>query len=280
MIGSYAGWLTNSLRRRRSVLFGLVLGALLLVVCVQYNASGNDATVQNALVTSGTSDGAAADESEQQQQQNDRQQSMPRIDDNTATAGGGGGAHVDFINAPQPQSPPSDRTSRRTHHMHIAKQQEQRRQWQQSAATAATAATYVPPGRLVHIDFKGAPPRLPYLQKLFPLIRRFGGTGLLLEWEDMFPWTGPLASLAAGNAYTRTDVRDILAAATANRLDVMPLIQTFGHVEFALKLPEFAQLREVQESPQALCPSNNASVKFVEQMIDQVSMPAAVTIRT
>lgn len=277
MIGSYAGWLTNSLRRRRSVLFGLVLGALLLVVCVQYNASGNDATVQNALVTSGTSDGAATDESGQQQQQNDRQQSMPRIDDNTATAGGGGGAHVDFINAPQPQSPPSDRTSRRTQYMHIAEQQEQRRQRQQSAATAAT---YVPPGRLVHIDFKGAPPRLPYLQKLFPLIRRFGGTGLLLEWEDMFPWTGPLASLAAGNAYTRTDVRDILAAATANRLDVMPLIQTFGHVEFALKLPEFSQLREVQESPQALCPSNNASVKFVEQMIDQVSMPAAVTIRT
>lgn len=132
------------------------------------------------------------------------------------------------------------------------------------------AGPYVPPRRLVHLDLKGAPPKLQYLQKLFPLVRKFGATGLLLEWEDMFPWTGPLAQLAADNAYSKADVKEILKMAAANQLEVIPLIQTFGHVEFALKLPDFAHLREVQESPQALCPSNNASVNFVEQLIDQV----------
>jgi len=131
---------------------------------------------------------------------------------------------------------------------------------------------YVPPRRLVHIDFKGAPPKLSYLQKLFPLIKRFGGTGLLLEWEDMFPWSGSLSPIAAGNAYSKAEIREILKMAAVNGLEVIPLIQTFGHVEFALKLPDFAHLREVQESPQALCPSYNASMKFVEQMIDQVNI--------
>lgn len=50
----------------------------------------------------------------------------------------------------------------------------------------------------------------------------------------------------------------------------MPLVQTFGHLEFALKLEEFEHLREVPESPQSLCPSLNDSVNFVDAMIEQV----------
>lgn len=86
----------------------------------------------------------------------------------------------------------------------------------------------------------------------------------------MFPFSGSLSSIAAGNCYSRRDVEDILAAARGSELDVIPLVQTFGHVEFALKHPEFAELREVPESPQALCPSFNASMEFVEKMIEQV----------
>jgi len=138
------------------------------------------------------------------------------------------------------------------------------------AAKPQQSVPYVPPHRLVHIDFKGAPPKLLYLQKLFPLIKKFGGTGLLLEWEDMFPWSGSLSLMAAGNAYSKAEIGEILNMAKANELEVIPLIQTFGHVEFALKIPDFAHLREVQDSPQALCPSYNASMKFVEQMVDQV----------
>lgn len=129
---------------------------------------------------------------------------------------------------------------------------------------------YVPEQRLVHFDLKGAPPKVSYLKRLFPLIRELGATGVLLEWEDMFPFTGPLSSIAAGNAYSRRDVEEILTAARGSELEVIPLVQTFGHVEFALKHPEFSGLREVPESPQALCPSLNASMDFVEKMIEQV----------
>lgn len=50
----------------------------------------------------------------------------------------------------------------------------------------------------------------------------------------------------------------------------MPLVQTFGHLEFALKLQAFQDLREVPESPQSICPSFNKSIDFLEIMITQM----------
>lgn len=118
--------------------------------------------------------------------------------------------------------------------------------------------------------------QVSFLKRLFPLIRQLGATGVLLEYEDMFPFSGPLSSITASNSYSRRDVEDILTAARGSELEVIPLVQTFGHVEFALKHPEFVGLREVPESPQALCPSLNASMEFVEKMIEQVRRAGCV----
>lgn len=39
---------------------------------------------------------------------------------------------------------------------------------------------YIPKTRIVHLDFKGAPPVISYLKKFFPLIKQMGATGVLL----------------------------------------------------------------------------------------------------
>ncbi len=53
-------------------------------------------------------------------------------------------------------------------------------------------------------------------------------------------------------------------------MQVIPLVQTFGHLEFILKTEEFVDLREVPRYPQVLCPSNNKSFELVKLMVDQV----------
>jgi hypothetical protein len=91
---------------------------------------------------------------------------------------------------------------------------------------------YVPPfsHRLVHLDLKGAPPLISYLLELFPLLKKLGATGILLEYEDTFPYTGELQVISAGNAYNRNDIVKLNAAAEANGLEIIPLVQTFGHL--------------------------------------------------
>lgn len=59
---------------------------------------------------------------------------------------------------------------------------------------------------VVHIDLKGAPVKLDYLESLLPLFKRYGVNGLLMEYEDMFPYDGPLVNLSARNCYAKEEV--------------------------------------------------------------------------
>lgn len=124
--------------------------------------------------------------------------------------------------------------------------------------------------RIVHLDLKGAPPKLDYLKTLFPLLESLGATGILVEYEDMFPYWGDLESIAALNAYTKEDIGILLQEAEKHGLEFIPLIQTFGHMEFILKLKEFEYLREIPNYPQVICPTNNKTLPLLKMMIDQI----------
>ncbi|XP_028023143.2 hexosaminidase D isoform X2 [Balaenoptera acutorostrata] len=124
--------------------------------------------------------------------------------------------------------------------------------------------------RLVHLDLKGAPPRVCYLSEIFPLFRALGANGLLIEYEDMFPYEGHLRLLRAKHAYSPSEIKEILHLATLNELEVIPLVQTFGHMEFVLKHEALAHLREVALFPNTLNPHKAESLALVGAMIDQV----------
>ncbi|XP_071430005.1 hexosaminidase D [Pithys albifrons albifrons] len=124
--------------------------------------------------------------------------------------------------------------------------------------------------RLVHLDLKGAPPRVAYLGQVLPLCRAMGATGLLLEYEDTFPYAGPLEPLRAPHAYSPPELQTMLCLARAQGLEVVPLVQSFGHMEFVLKHKQFAHLREVAALPNALNPHKEESLALVRAMVDQV----------
>ena len=105
------------------------------------------------------------------------------------------------------------------------------------------------------------------------LVREAGATAILMEYEDMFPFWGTLRNISAKNAYSQRDVQNLQKWAMQNDLIVIPLVQTFGHMEFVLKLDEFKDLREVPIYPQSICPSQDRSWTIIQEMIDQVSAP-------
>jgi hypothetical protein len=117
--------------------------------------------------------------------------------------------------------------------------------------------------RFVHLDLKGAAPKIDYYEKLFPFLKQLGATGLLIEYEDMFPFTGRLSIIKHGFAYTNNDIQRILELAMINNLKVMPLLQVYGHLEYVLKLKEFMHLREDSRYPQVITPCLEESYKLI-----------------
>ncbi|XP_068932772.1 hexosaminidase D isoform X2 [Petaurus breviceps papuanus] len=117
--------------------------------------------------------------------------------------------------------------------------------------------------QLVHLDLKGAPPKVLYLAEVFPLFHALGANGILIEYEDMFPYEGPLQLLKARHAYSPSEIKEILHLARLHELEVIPLVQTFGHMEFVLKHEKFSHLREVELFPNALNPHKEESLALV-----------------
>lgn len=126
------------------------------------------------------------------------------------------------------------------------------------------------PLKVVHLDLKGAAPKLKYLEQIFPLFSSLGATGVLLEYEDMFPYEGELQVLRSPYAYSAEDIKTIQNLAKLSKLEVIPLIQVFGHLEFVLKHEKFTALREVGDYPNSLNPHAPGSQPLIQAMATQV----------
>lgn len=123
----------------------------------------------------------------------------------------------------------------------------------------------------VHIDLKGARPQLQFWINFCRLLRDWGEVaGLIVEWEDSYP----LEVLRLYNqeyVYSRQEAARMATVAEDCGLKVIPLCQTFGHLEYVLK--HFPHLREHQERPDCLIPIESftdESFGVVTQLIDDV----------
>lgn len=125
--------------------------------------------------------------------------------------------------------------------------------------------------KLVHLDLKGSPPKLNYLKELIPFMKKAGATGVIIEYEDFFPYKNDLESIANQNHYSNQELKQIFDILKQNQLSLIPLIQTYGHMEYVLKLKEFSHLRESSEHYQIITPCLNESYgKVLYKMIDQI----------
>ncbi|KAI1883935.1 hypothetical protein AGOR_G00221200 [Albula goreensis] len=138
------------------------------------------------------------------------------------------------------------------------------------APPASPNWTPTPPLRVVHLDLKGAAPKIKYLEQIFPLFSSLGATGVLLEYEDMFPYDGELKVLRSPYAYSVEDIRTIRDLAQRSNLQIIPLVQVFGHLEFVLKHEQYHSLREVADYPNSLNPHAPGSQTLNRAMLEQV----------
>ncbi|CAI2358230.1 unnamed protein product [Caenorhabditis sp. 36 PRJEB53466] len=119
-------------------------------------------------------------------------------------------------------------------------------------------------------NLKGAPPKVAYFKQLLTTISNLGATGVLIEWEDMFPFKGDLSRIVNKNAYTEVEVITILDYAQLLELEIIPLVQTLAHMEWILKTEEYAQLREDERYPMVACIGDEESLNVILDSVNQL----------
>ena len=131
------------------------------------------------------------------------------------------------------------------------------------------AKTPAIPQRIVHIDLKGVPPTIDRLIELTDIFATCRYTGILVEWEDMFPWTVD-EKFRSPTAYSPDDVQRFLAEAKEHGLIVIPLVQCLGHMETPLSLPRYKHLRETPYDGEVLNATASGGRELVQSMVDDV----------
>lgn len=135
--------------------------------------------------------------------------------------------------------------------------------------TASGADTAAAPCRAVHLDLKGLPPTPARLLELLSIFRGAGFNAVLVEWEDMFPWTVD-ERFRGPTCYTPEIVGAFADRARELGLELIPLVQCLGHMETPLVLPEYAAMRERPDRCDGLNPLAEGAGELVRRMVEDV----------
>jgi len=123
--------------------------------------------------------------------------------------------------------------------------------------------------RGVHLDLKGLPPTFARLLKLLDLFAAARLNCVLVEWEDAFPWNVD-PRFRSPTAYSPQQIDDFHRRARDLGLQIIPLVQTLGHMETPLRFEDRRALREIPDRCDAINPLAPGARDLVESMIDDV----------
>jgi len=116
------------------------------------------------------------------------------------------------------------------------------------------------PVRGFHLDLRIQAIPMPALKNLALQLVKGGINTLVMEWEGTYPFQDePL--IPNRFAYSREEVKAFISYCSSIHLDVIPLQQSFGHVEYILRNPKYKDLREDQKDYSQVNPIREAEAK-------------------
>jgi hexosaminidase len=124
-----------------------------------------------------------------------------------------------------------------------------------------------------HIDLRIQVMPMPALRKFAAELAEFGLNTLLIEWEASYPYDKH-AVISNEYAYTRQEVESFVSYCARLGIEVIPLQQCFGHIEYILRHERYAHLRESNKDVCQLCPlkGDEAYGVFRELLTDMAGL--------
>jgi hexosaminidase len=105
-----------------------------------------------------------------------------------------------------------------------------------------------------HLDLRIQTMKIPALKALARNLHQQGINTLIVEWEASYPFEQD-PQIANRYTYSRAQIRDFIGYCHQLNIDVIPLQQSFGHVEYILRNYRYAALREDEHDLSQVCPA-------------------------
>jgi N-acetyl-beta-hexosaminidase len=124
-----------------------------------------------------------------------------------------------------------------------------------------------------HIDLRIQVMTMEALRALADELAAFGFNTLVMEWEASYPYLKN-ATISNELSYTREEVKEFIDYCEGKGIDVIPLQQCFGHVEYILRHDRYSDLKEDRKEISQLCPLKEEadSLLFADLFADMASM--------
>ncbi|MFX0103839.1 MAG: family 20 glycosylhydrolase, partial [Candidatus Hodarchaeota archaeon] len=129
--------------------------------------------------------------------------------------------------------------------------------------------------RAVHLDLKHQLHSLDYLKDHLRLLAKFKINAVIWEWEDKFPFK-KRPEIKHPLAFTSSETAELMELCQMYGIESIPLVQTYGHLEFVLKLDKYKHLNEDQDKPfdpnhtLDICALHDDTIPFLEDIISDV----------
>ncbi|OGV47642.1 MAG: hypothetical protein A2017_21780 [Lentisphaerae bacterium GWF2_44_16] len=123
--------------------------------------------------------------------------------------------------------------------------------------------------RFYHICMSGSTPNIESFLELIRTIKLFGYNGIVIEFENKFPYTKNNSFLHPDH-YLLEDIKKIRETAVNFGVQVIPLLQCLGHLEYLLKYDEFKDLCEVEGHIRDACPLNEWTFEIFKQFSEEI----------
>ena len=124
-----------------------------------------------------------------------------------------------------------------------------------------------------HIDLRIQVMTMEALRNFADELAAFGINTLVMEWEATYPYEEH-ATISNELAYTREEVSSFIQYCENLGIDVIPLQQCFGHVEYILRHERYSHLKEDRKDISQLCPlkEKEDSLLFASLFSDMASL--------
>jgi len=98
----------------------------------------------------------------------------------------------------------------------------------------------ITPRLIAHLDLKGLHLREGYYRGYFESLHQLGYDAVLIEYEDVFPYRSIRPAIDAEEVWSREFLGTFQALAEEYGIEIIPLQQCFGHLEYVFRWPEYA----------------------------------------